>query len=106
MAIDPFQVNEPTGEAVTSPGTWARTLDALRAVLTGDAQVATLLEKRRAAARAHTPPGGPAQNTPAHHLSADYTLLAAKWPDRLGLPYLGTRTPPALGLVNATARIA
>src|SRR5207244_2708829 len=58
MAIDTFQVNEPTGEAVTSPGTWARTLDALRAVLTGDAQVATLLEKRRAAGRATTRPGG------------------------------------------------
>src|SRR3989442_3049877 len=66
MAIDTFQVNEPTGEAVTSPGTWARTLDALRAVLTGDAQGATLLEKRRGPRRAPTPPRGPAQIEPGH----------------------------------------
>src|SRR2546425_8313501 len=52
IAIDTFQVNDPTGEAVTSLAHWARTLDALRAVLTGDEKVATLLEKRRAARRA------------------------------------------------------
>jgi len=52
IAIDTFQVNDPTGEAVTSPAHWGRTLDALRAVLTGDEKVATLLEKRRASGRA------------------------------------------------------
>ena len=106
MAIDTFQVNEPTGEAVTSPGTWARTLDALRAVLTGDAQVATLLEKRRAAGRATTRPGGPAKITLDNQLSNDYTVLEVKCPDRLGLLYLVTRTLAASGLDIATARIA
>ncbi len=33
IAIDTFQVNDPTGEAVTSAAHWRRTLDALRAVL-------------------------------------------------------------------------
>ena len=106
IAIDTFQVNEPTGEAVTSPATWARTLDALRAVLTGDAQVATLLEKRRAAGRATTSAGGPAKITLDNHLSDDYTVLEVKCPDRLGLLYLVTRTLAALGLDIATARIA
>src|SRR5438093_1555707 len=106
MAIDTFQVNEPTGEAVTSPGTWARTLDALRAVLTGDAQVATLLEKRRAAGRVTTLAGGPAKISLDNHLSDDYTVLEVKCPDRLGLLYLVTRTLAALGLDIATARIA
>src|SRR6266508_3174802 len=106
IAIDTFQVNEPTADAVTSPATWARTLDALRAVLTGDAQVATLLEKRRAAGRATTLAGGPAKITLDNHLSDDYTVLEVKCPDRLGLLYLVTRTLAALGLDIATARIA
>ena len=106
IAIDTFQVNEPTGEAVTSPATWARTLDALRAVLIGDARVATLLEKRRAAGRATTLAGGSAKITLDNHLSDDYTVLEVKCPDRLGLLYLVTRTLAALGLDIATARIA
>ena len=106
IAIDTFQVNEATGDAVTSPATWARTLDAFRAVLTGDAQVATLLEKRRAAGRATTLAGGPAKITLDNHLSDDYTVLEVKCPDRLGLLYLVTRTLAALGLDIATARIA
>src|SRR6266446_2076115 len=106
IAIDTFQVNEPTGEAVTSPATWARTLDALRAVLIGDAQVATLLEKRRATGRATTLAGGSAKITLDNHLSDDYTVLEVKCPDRLGLLYLVTRTLAALGLDIATARIA
>src|SRR3989441_190282 len=48
IAIDTFQVNDPVGEAVTSPAYWGRTLDALGMVLTGEAQVAALLEQRRA----------------------------------------------------------
>src|SRR6266705_1682519 len=106
IAIDTFQVNEPTGEAVTSPATWVRTLDALRAVLTGDAQVATLLDKRRAAGRASARAGGPPKITLDNQLSDDYTVLEVKCPDRLGLLYLITKTLATLGLDIATARIA
>jgi len=106
IAIDTFQVNEPTGEAVTSPATWVRTLDALRAVLTGDAQVATLLDKRRAAGRASARAGGPPKITLDNQLSDDYTVLEVKCPDRLGLLYLITRTLAELGLDIATAPIA
>jgi [protein-PII] uridylyltransferase len=106
IAIDTFQVNEPTGEAVTSPAAWARTLDALQAVLTGDAPVAALLEKRRAAGRAATGAGGPPKVTLDNQLSDDYTVLEVKCPDRLGLLYLVTRTLAELGLDIATARIA
>jgi len=106
IAIDTFQVNDPGGDAVTSPAYWGRTLDALRVVLTGDAQVATLLEKRRAAGRAAAPAGGPAKITLDNQLSDDYTVLEVKCPDRLGLLYLVTRTLAGLGLDIATARIA
>jgi len=106
IAIDTFQVNDPGGDAVTSPASWGRTLDALRVVLTGDAQVATLLEKRRAAGRAAAPAGGPAKITLDNQLSDDYTVLEVKCPDRLGLLYLVTRTLAGLGLDIATARIA
>jgi [protein-PII] uridylyltransferase len=105
IAIDTFQVNDPVGDAVTSPAHWGRTLDALRMVLTGEAQVAALLEKRRVAGRA-AGAQGPVKITLDNHLSDDYTVLEVKCPDRLGLLYLITRTLAGLGLDIATARIA
>jgi [protein-PII] uridylyltransferase len=107
IAIDTFQVNDPAGDAVTSPAFWGRTLDALRMVLTGDAQVSALLEKRRAAGR-RTAAGaeGSVKITLDNQLSDDYTVLEVKCPDRLGLLYLVTKTLAAHGLDIATARIA
>jgi len=105
IAIDTFQVNDPVGDAVTSPAYWGRTLDALGMVLTGEAQVGALLEKRRAAGRA-AGALGPVKITLDNHLSDDYTVLEVKCPDRLGLLYLVTRTLAGLGLDIATARIA
>jgi [protein-PII] uridylyltransferase len=106
IAIDTFQVNDPGGDAVTSPAFWGRTLDALRRVLTGEAQVAALLERRRAAGRAVAGAEGSVKITLDNHLSDDYTVLEVKCPDRLGLLYLVTRTLAGLGLDIATARIA
>jgi [protein-PII] uridylyltransferase len=106
IAIDTFQVNDPTGEAVTSASQWARRLDALRAVLTGETQVAALLAQRRASGRATPAAAGPAKITLDNHLSDDYTVLEVKCPDRLGFLYLVTRTLAELGLDIATARIA
>jgi [protein-PII] uridylyltransferase len=106
IAIDTFQVNDPGGDAVTSPAYWGRTLDALRRVLTGEAQVATLLEKRRAAGRAAAGAEGSVKITLDNQLSDDYTVLEVKCPDRLGLLYLVTKTLAGLGLDIATARIA
>ena len=106
IAIDTFQVNDPGGDAVTSPAYWGRTLDALRRVLTSDAQVATLLEKRRASGRAAAGAAGSVKITLDNQLSDDYTVLEVKCPDRLGLLYLVTKTLAALGLDIATARIA
>jgi len=106
IAIDTFQVNDPSGDAVTSPAYWGRTLDALRMVLTGDAQVAALLEKRRAAGRAAAGAEGSVKITLDNHLSDDYTVLEVKCPDRLGLLDLVTKTLAGFGLDIATARIA
>jgi len=106
IVIDTFQVNEPGGDAVTSPAFWSRTLDALRMVLTGDAQVAALLEKRRASRRAAAGAEGSVKITLDNQLSDDYTVLEVKCPDRLGLLYLVTKTLAAHGLDIATARIA
>src|SRR5437870_4248578 len=105
IAIDTFQVNDPVGDAVMSPAYWGRTLDALGMVLTGEAQAAALLDKRRAGGRAA---GARARVkiTLDNHLSDDYTVLEVKCPDRLGLLYLITRTLAGLGLDIATARIA
>ena len=106
IAIDTFQVNDPSGDAMTSPASWGRTLDALRRVLTGEAQVAALLERRRASGRAAAGAEGSVKIALDNHLSDDYTVLEVKCPDRLGLLYLVTKTLAALGLDIATARIA
>jgi [protein-PII] uridylyltransferase len=106
IAIDTFQVNDPTSEAVTSSALWARVLDGLRAVLTGERSVETLLAERRAAGRAATRPEGPPRIGLDNRLSDAYTVLEVKSPDRVGLLYLITRTLATLGLDIASARIA
>jgi len=105
IAIDTFQVNDPTGEAVTSAAQWGRVLDALRAVLGREQTVEALLERRqrgRAGADGFARPKVAIDN----RLSDDHTVVEVKCPDRLGLLYLITRTLSAQGLDIASARIA
>jgi [protein-PII] uridylyltransferase len=106
IAIDTFQVNDPTGEAVTSPGQWARTLDALGKVLSEEQSVDGLLERRRAAGRPASVGEAPPKIAIDNRLSDEYTVIEVKSPDRLGLLYLITRTLSALDLDIASARIA
>jgi len=105
IAIDTFQVNDPTGEAVTSTAQWRRTLEALGAVIAGTTSVDELLEKRR---RGRQPAGvsGPPKITIDNHLSDASTVIEVKSPDRVGLLYLITKTLSGLGLDIASARIA
>jgi [protein-PII] uridylyltransferase len=105
VAIDTFQVNDPVGETITASAHWARTVEALRAVLTGEQRVEALLAQRRASVRA-APEPAPPRITVNNRLSDDYTVIDVKCPDRLGLLYLVTRTLSALGLDIASARIA
>jgi [protein-PII] uridylyltransferase len=106
VAIDTFQVNDPTGEAVTSPALWSRTIDALRAVLTKEQTVDALLERRRAGARGREALLSRPKIAVDNQLSDDHTVIEVKCPDRVGLLYLITRTLSALGLDIASARIA
>jgi [protein-PII] uridylyltransferase len=106
IAIDTFQVNDPAGDLVGSSALWARTLDALRAVITGEQSVQALLDRRRAAGREATGPGGPPRITLDNQLSDTATVIEVKCPDRLGLLYLITRTVAGLGLDIVSARIA
>jgi len=105
IAIDTFQVNDPTGEVVTAVAHWARTLETLRAVIVGEQRVDALLAQRRAAGRAAPAPTLPKISV-NNELSDDYTVIEVKCPDRLGLLYLVTRTLSALELDIASARIA
>ncbi len=106
IAIDTLQVNDPTSEVVTSSALWARTLDGLRAVITGEQSVEALLAKRRAAGRAAQRPGGPPKIALDNRLSDTATVLEVKCPDRVGLLYLITKTLAGLELDIASARIA
>ena len=105
IAIDTFQVNDPTGEAVTSAAHWRRTLEALGAVIGGTTSVDELLEKRR---RGRPPVGvqGPPKITIDNQLSDANTVIEVKCPDRVGLLYLITKTLSGLELDIASARIA
>jgi len=106
IAIDTFQVNDPTGEAVTSAAHWRRTMDALAAVIEGTVSVDELLERRRRAGRARRDVEGPPKITIDNELSDAATVIEVKCPDRVGLLYLITRTLSGLGLDIASARIA
>src|SRR5213595_2846041 len=106
VAIDTFQVNDPTGETITSPVHWRRTLAALRSVLTGEESVDALLERRRAAGRLPTVVPESPRISIDNTLSDAFTVVEVKCPDRLGLLYLITRTLSACGLDIGSARIA
>jgi [protein-PII] uridylyltransferase len=106
IAIDTFQVNDPTGEAVTSAAHWRRTVEALGAVIGGAVSVDELLERRRRAGRPGREVEGPPKITIDNDLSDAYTVIEVKCPDRVGLLYLITRTLSSLGLDIASARIA
>src|SRR5438874_4325805 len=106
IAIDTFQVNDPTGETITSPAHWRRTLAALRSVLTGEESVDALLERRRAAGRLPTVVPESPRISIDNTLSDAFTVVEVKCPDRLGLLYLITRTLSACGLDIGSARIA
>jgi [protein-PII] uridylyltransferase len=106
IAIDTFQVNDPTGEPVTEEVRWRRTRDALRRVITGEETV----EARLAKWRAGRPPSGVVARPPKiaadNLLSDSYTVVEVKCQDRVGLLYAITRTLSALSLDIASARIA
>ena len=106
MAIDTFQVNDPTGEAITSAAHWRRTMEALASVIAGTASVDELLEKRRRGGRPPTGVQGPPKITVDNRASDTYTVIDVKCPDRVGLLYLITRTLSRLGLDIGSARIA
>ena len=106
IAIDTFQVNDPAGDVVGSAAQWARPLDALRAVITGEQSVEALLARRRALGREATGPGGPPKIALDNQLSDSATVIEVKCPDRLGLLYLITRALAGLGLDIVSARIA
>jgi [protein-PII] uridylyltransferase len=106
IAIDTFQVNDPTGESVTSATQWNRLLDALRAILVREQTVETLLERRQRAGRQTVDGFDRPKITVDNRLSDTDTVVEVKCPDRLGLLYLITRTLSAQHLDIASARIA
>jgi [protein-PII] uridylyltransferase len=105
IAIDTFQVNDPTGDTVTSTAHWQRVLDALRAVLVREQTVEALLERRQ---RGRGAPDGFVRPKIGvdNRLSDEQTVIEVKCADRVGLLYLITRTLSAQGLDIASARIA
>ena len=107
VAIDTFQVSDSLGAAVTSAAHWARTLESLRAVLSGERRVEDLLGERPSRRSREVPP---VESRPKvavdNQLSDSHTVVEVKSPDRPGLLYLITRTLSASGLDIASARIA
>ncbi|MBI4588059.1 MAG: [protein-PII] uridylyltransferase [Candidatus Rokubacteria bacterium] len=106
IALDTFQVNDPTGEAVTEESRWSRTLEDLRRVIRGEQGVEALLARRHAGRGGAETVPGPAKVALDNHLSDTHTVVEVKCPDRVGLLYLITRTLSREGLDIGSARIA
>src|SRR5262245_8839990 len=106
IAIDTFQVNDPTEEIITARAAWNRVVDALRAVLAGEESVERLLARRHRAATAPANGFGRPRVVVDNRLSDDDTVIEIKCADRLGLLYQITRTLSSEGLDIASARIA
>ncbi len=106
IALDTFQVNDPFGEAVTEEVRWRRTLEALRRVLRGEANVEDLLARRRAVSPSADGVPGPPKISVDNQISDSRTVVEVKCPDRVGLLYVITRTLSGHGLDIASARIA
>ena len=106
IALDTFQVNDPTGEAITEEPRWTRTLEDLHAVIRGEQTVEALLARRQAAGRETSAAPGPAKVALDNQLSDTHTVVEVKCPDRVGLLYLITRTLSREGLDIGSARIA
>jgi [protein-PII] uridylyltransferase len=106
IAIDTFQVNDPSGEAVMAEGRWARVLGDLRRVIRGELSVEALLAERRPHGRgAGEPVPGPGKVALDNHLSDTHTVVEVKCPDRVGLLYLITRTLAREGLDISSAKV-
>jgi len=106
IAIDTFQVNDRSGEAVSAEGRWAHVRDDLRRVICGELPVERLLAGRRARRRGDAEPvPGPGKVALDNHLSNTYTVVEVKCPDRVGLLYLITRTLAREGLDISSAKV-
>lgn len=106
IAIDTFQVNDPSGEAVMTEARWVRILGDLRRVIRGELAVEALLAERRPRRRREEAVLGAVKVALDNHLSDTHTVVEIKSPDRVGLLYLITRTLSGEGLDISSARIA
>src|SRR5262245_34601690 len=104
IAIDTFQVNDPVAESITAGRRWERTIEGLRAVVSGEQSVKAQLAQRKGAARASVARPDDAERMVSPKIAIDNrlsdvaTVVEVKCPDRLGLLYLITRTLSALDL--------
>ena len=104
VAIDTFQVNDPSGEVIQDEGRWLRIAEDLRGVLAGELTVEELSTLRgRGPARA----GGavPVKVVIENELSDSHTVIEVKTQDRVGLLYAITHCLAREGLNIAAARI-
>ncbi len=106
IAIDTFQVNDSSGEAVTAEVRWGRIFGDLRRVIRGELTVEALLAERRPRRTGGEIIPGPGKVVLDNHLSDTHTVMEVKCPDRVGLLYLITRTLSREGLDISSARIA
>ncbi len=106
IAIDTFQVNDLSGEAVMAEARWVRILGDLRRVIGGELAVEALLAERRPRRRREETILGAVKAALDNYLSDTHTVVEIKSPDRVGLLYLITRTLSGEGLDISSARIA
>jgi len=105
IAIDTFQVNDPSGEVIQDGERWIRIVEDLRDILTGKVSVDEL-STRRGRGRGEKAQAVPVKVSIENQVSDSHTVIEIKTQDRLGLLYAITRCLASAGLNIAAAKIA
>jgi [protein-PII] uridylyltransferase len=112
MVIDSFKVRDTAGEPINDPGRWEQIDDALRRALTGEVDVAALVEKRLRAQHGtrfgkRKTSAAPTTRINWDNQSSDRsTILEVRTADRLGLIYKIASTLSGLDLDIVFAKVA
>jgi [protein-PII] uridylyltransferase len=106
--LDILQVNSPTGMLITEESRWNRVQDDMRRVIQGEADVATLVEKRQRPSQltVRPTPRFPTRVEFDNEVSEGYTVIDIYTHDKVGLLYLMTSTLTRLGLYIGVSKIS
>jgi [protein-PII] uridylyltransferase len=106
--LDILQVNSPLGKIITDERRWSKVQDDTERVIQGEADVATMVEKRQRPSQLMVRPAPrfPTRIEFDNDVSEGYTVIDIYTHDKVGLLYLITSTLTLLGLYIGVSKIS